>query len=117
MSEGEFRPLKISPSVQEIFEINAENLGVRNPFEQAEDIIDNIIDILEYVPLTSDYFPDFLNPFKNLPEPTLGPVGQLPPNVANATPGFVGQQNISIPYTQLPQDQKLDRIEKVDKLI
>jgi len=117
MSEGEFRPLKISPSVQEIFEINAENLGVRNPFEQAEDIIDNIIDILEYVPLTSDYFPDLLNPFKNLPEPTLGPVGQLPPNVANATPGFVGQQNISIPYTQLPQDQKLDRIEKVDKLI
>ena len=70
MSEGEFRPLKISPSVQEIFEINAENLGVRNPFEQAEDIIDNIMDILEYVPLTSDYFPDLLNPFKNLPEPT-----------------------------------------------
>jgi len=45
MSEGEFRPLKISPSVQEIFEINAENLGVRNPFEQAEDISHKIIDI------------------------------------------------------------------------
>ena len=89
MSEGEFRPLKISPSVQEIFEINAENLGVRNPFEQAEDIIDNIIDILEYVPLTSDYFPDLLNPFKNLPEPTLGPVGQLPPVVSGATPSVV----------------------------
>jgi hypothetical protein len=99
MSEGEFRPLKISRAVQEIFEINAENLNLRNPFEQAEDIIDNIIDILEYVPLTSDYFPDLLNPFNNLPQPTLGPVGQLPPLVSGATPtpNIIGGQNVSIP--------------------
>ena len=99
MSEGEFRPLKISRAVQEIFEINAENLNLRNPFEQAEDIIDNIIDILEYVPLTSDYFPDLLNPFDNLPQPTLGPVGQLPPLVSGATPtpNIIGGQNVSIP--------------------
>ena len=117
ITEGEFRPLTISRGVQELFEINAENLGVRNPFEQAEDVIDNIRDILEYVPLSSDYFPDILNPFRNLPEPTLGPIGNIPPNVANAT-GFVGQQNVSIPYTQLQtEDQKLDRINKVDDFL
>jgi hypothetical protein len=115
MSEGEFRPLKISPSVQEIFEINAENLGVRNPFEQAEDIIDNIIDILEYVPLTSDYFPDLLNPFKNLPEPTLGPVGQLPPLVSGATPSVVNANAKfgNIPFTALPEEQQLEEFKKV----
>ena len=113
ITEGEFRPLTISRGVQELFEINAERLGLRNPFEQAEDVIDNIRDILEYVPLSSDYFPDILNPFKNLPEPNLGPVGNIPQNVANAT-GFVGQQNVSIPYTQLQtEDQKIDRINKV----
>ena len=113
LNEGLFRPLTISRGVQELFEINAERLGLRNPFEQAEDVIDNIRDILEYVPLSSDYFPDILNPFKNLPEPNLGPVGNIPQNVANAT-GFVGQQNVSIPYPQLQtEDQKIDRINKV----
>ena len=47
ITEGEFRPLTISRGVQELFEINAERLGLRNPFEQAEDVIDNIRDILE----------------------------------------------------------------------
>ena len=42
ITEGEFRPLTISRGVQELFEINAERLGLRNPFEQAEDVIDNI---------------------------------------------------------------------------
>jgi hypothetical protein len=47
------------------------------------------------------------------------PAGQLPPVVtgAAATPGFVGQQNVNIPFTQLPEDQKLERIDQVDKLI
>jgi hypothetical protein len=36
---------------------------------------------------------------------------------AAATPGFVGQQNVNIPFTQLPEDQKLERIDQVDKLI
>ena len=54
---------------------------------------------MEYVPLTSDYFPDLLNPFDNLPQPTLGPVGQLPPLVSGATPtpNIIGGQNVSIP--------------------
>ena len=115
MSEGEFRPLKISQSVQEIFEINAENLGLRNPFEQAEDIIDNIIDILEYVPLNSDYFPELLNPFDNLPEVTLGQVGQLPPMVTGANPSVVNanQKFGNVPFTSLPEQQQLEEFNKV----
>jgi hypothetical protein len=58
------------------------------------------------------------NPFKNLPEPTLGPVGNIPTNVLNTTPNIIGAQNISIPYNQLPtQEQKLQRIDTVNKAV
>ena len=64
------------------------------------------------MPLDSDYFPELLNPFDNLPKPNLGPVGEIPPNVANAS-GFVGQSNVSVPFTELNQDQQLDKIDKL----
>jgi hypothetical protein len=114
---GDFRPFRVSRDVQDLFELQADRLGVPNAFESAIDVMERIAEILETTSLNGNNFPELQNPFRDLPKPTLGPVGQLPPNVANATPGFVGQQNVSIPYTQLPQDQKLDRIEKVDKLI
>ena len=117
ITEGEFRPLTISRGVQELFEINAERLGLRNPFEQAEDVIDNIRDILEYVPLSSDYFPDILNPFKNLPKPNLEgtPVGQLPPVVTGANPSVINanQRFGSVPFTSLPEDKQLEEFNKV----
>ena len=31
--EGDFRPLKISRDVRDLFEIKSQNLGIRNPFE------------------------------------------------------------------------------------
>jgi len=114
---GDFRPFRVSRDVQDLFEFQADRLGVPNAFESAIDVMERIAEILETTSLDGDNFPKLENPFRNLPKPTLGPVSQLPSNVANTTPGFVGQQNVSIPYTQLPQDQKLDRIEKVDKLI
>ena len=114
---GDFRPFRVSRDVQDLFEFQADRLGVPNAFESAIDVMERIAEILETTSLDGDNFPELENPFRNLPKPTLGPVSQLPSNVANTTPGFVGQQNVSIPYTQLPRDQKLDRIEKVDKLI
>jgi len=118
--EGEFRPYSISNDVKSIFEFNAEQLGIPNPFEAAEDIIDTIQEILTETPTSLDMFPDLPNPFRQSIIPNLGstPAGQLPPTVANATPGFIGQQNVSIPYTQLQtEDQKLDRINKVDEFL
>jgi len=118
--DGEFRPYSISNDVKNIFEFNAEQLGIPNPFEAAEDIIDTIQEILSETPVSLDVFPELPNPFRQSIIPNLGstPAGQLPPTVANATPGFIGQQNVSIPYTQLQtEDQKLDRINKVDDFL
>jgi hypothetical protein len=100
LTEGEFRPLTISQPVQELFDINASALGLPNPFDAASDIIDRIQDLLESVPVSTDYFPTIINPLENLPEATLGPaanVGVLPPVVTGANPSVVAanQQIVS----------------------
>ena len=117
LSEGEFRPLTISKDVKNLFELIAQQLGIVNPYESAKEVMDRIEEILKISSLKGDFFPEIENPFRGLPEITLGSVGNIPANVANSS-GFIGQQNVNIPYTQLPtQDQKLNRIDVVDKLI
>ena len=117
LSEGEFRPLTISKDVKNLFELIAQQLGIVNPYESAKEVMDRIEEILKISSLKGDFFPEIENPFRGLPEITLGPVENIPANVANSS-GFIGQQNVNIPYTQLPtQDQKLNRIDVVDKLI
>ncbi len=86
LNEGAFRPLRISPEVKSLFDIRATDLGVSNPFEGAEDVIDRIREVLETTPLGADLFPNIINPLTNLPEPTLGAAASLPglPPMPNA---------------------------------
>ena len=104
LNEGLFRPLKISKDVQNIFAVRASELGVPNPYESAQGIIDSIRDQLSSTSLRGDLFPEIQNPFNQsfLPDITLGPVGQLPPVItgATATPNIIGGQNISLPSQQ-----------------
>ena len=97
---GEFRPYSISNEVKNIFEFNAEQLGIPNPFENAEDIIDTINEILSQTPISLNNFPDLPNPFRDLPEATLGPaanVGVLPSVVTASNPAVLAanQQIVS----------------------
>ena len=121
LEEGEFRPLTISRDVQELFELKSEELGVANPFDQAQDVIDNIQEILETVSLYGDLFPTLKNPFRvpltqGIPNTITQPFQQL---------GFLGEGNVTgvpasvtTPYDELKSiDQKIDRINKVDSLI
>ena len=89
INEGEFRPLSISSEVKSLFQIRADNLGVSNPFEAAEDVIGRIREVLETTPLGADLFPDIQNPLRNLPEPTLGTAASLPGLPAMPNPGLV----------------------------
>ena len=45
INEGEFRPLKISRDVKDLFEVRARELGIANPFEAAQDVIERIADV------------------------------------------------------------------------
>ena len=115
MEDGVFRPLTISQPVRQIFEENARALGMGNPFEVAYNEIQKLISQLSRTKLDGDFFPDIENPFTNLPKPNINPTGDIPANVANTTPGFLGQQNVNlqgVPFTSLTQDQKIDKIDK-----
>jgi hypothetical protein len=122
LTEGLFRPLTISGDVQGLFETKARELGVRNPFEQAYDVIGRIQEVLSEVPLVGDLFPDIKNPLSSELLPDLvGQANQLlnnnPANTAMAAaPGFgIGLQNTNIdPVTRLTsaEDVLLDPLEK-----
>ena len=100
LEEGLFKPLSISRDLQELFEIKAQELGVRNPFDQAINAIDSIADQLSRASLRGDLFPEITNPFDtSLVEGISDFVSNasLPEfnNIANQIPGFTGQNNIS----------------------
>ena len=121
LTEGLFRPLTISGDVQGLFETKAREIGVRNPFEAAYDVIGRIQEVLSEVPLNGDLFPDIKNPLSSalLPD-VVSQANQLlnnnPANAAMATaPGFIGQQNTNIdPVTRLTSAEEvlLDPLEQ-----
>ena len=111
---GDFRPFRVSRDVQDLFELQANRLGVPNAFESAIDVMERIAEILETTSLDGDNFPEIQNPFKNLPTPTLGQVGQLPPMVTGANPSVI---NANQRFGSLPINQRIERIEQVDKLL
>ena len=127
--EGEFRPLSISKDLQEIFEIKASELGVSNPFERAEGVIDSIAEQLARASLRGDLFPEIENPLDtSLIEGVSGIIDNISlpdfSNIADLAPGFTGQGQTNVGSTgtlnfdQLKtQDQKLQRISNVNSLL
>jgi hypothetical protein len=117
LSEGLFRPMKISRGSLIGFQEIADNLGIVNPIEYVIDSIEELRASLSDYSLSNENIPDINNPFKNLPKPDLGntPVGQLPPLVSGATPSVVNAnaQYGSVPFTSLPQDQKEAAIDRL----
>ncbi len=123
LNEGLFRPLSISPEVQSIFQIRADELGISNPYEQAADAIANISETLSETSLDGDLFPEIQNPFNEALIPNVvGQVNQMIGNnpataamAAAPTAGFIGQGNVNIdPVTRLTsaEDVLLDPLEK-----
>ena len=107
LNEGRFRPLKLSKDVKELFEIRAQELGVINPFEAAQDVLDRIAEILEMTPLGGDFFPDLENPFKGLPL-----VGGISDAISNLNLGaqtvgapIANQRNVSLGNVTTNVDQ------------
>jgi hypothetical protein len=106
ISNGVFTPVNISKNVikkvQEITEkLQETNPNFKNPFYDSFGAISNIRAQLFNVGLDEEEsIPEIDNPFDDLPEPTLGPVGNIPTNVLNTTPNIIGAQNITLPVQQ-----------------
>ena len=110
VNEAVFRPLNISDKVIQAFQENADKLGIENPFIAAAPILADIKTRLFEVPLTQEGIPEIINPFANLPEPNLGPVGQLPPVVTGANPTVMNANQRLIPgnFNSLTQAEKYE---------
>ena len=61
---GEFKPYRTSRDIIDKFEENALRLGVSNPYNQAEPVIDAIQSLIEQAPLSLEMLPDIENPFR-----------------------------------------------------
>ena len=97
LTEGEFRPLKISKDVKELFEMRADELGRINPFDAAEDVLSRIADVLEAVPVTADFFPDLPNPFDtNILPDLVGAIGNLNLGAQTTGASIANQRNVSL---------------------
>ena len=97
LNEGRFRPLQISKDVQELFQIRADELGVMNPFDAAQGVLERIAEILEMTSLRGDFFPEIDNPFKELPlvQPILDAI-----NTTSVTPNNLGAQTTGAAIAQ-----------------
>ena len=114
IDRGIFKPLNISEKISEVFEENSRRLGTPNPYRIALPTISRIQQILLKNSLRNETIPELENPFKNLPEPTLGPVSGLPPLPNPAQISGYGQVNLPTavagnqvnPLTRLTQTEE-----------
>ena len=80
--ESEYRPYILSPEVLNAFEENADKIGMSNPMDEAETVIDDLADEFSDLSLDLDEFPVFENPFvtQTQSNPVTGPnTLNLPP--------------------------------------
>ena len=102
ISNNIFSPVNISKNVirglQDVTEeIQKTNPNFENPFYDAIGAISNIQSQLFSLNLEEEEgIPEIDNPFDNLPEPTIAPVGSIPAQVQGAS-AIIGGNNISLP--------------------
>tara|TARA_R100000654_G_scaffold737_5_gene2865 strand:- start:107 stop:1318 length:1212 start_codon:yes stop_codon:yes gene_type:complete len=115
--DSEYRPYVLSNEILNAFEENADRIGVSNPMDRAEDVIDDLADQFSDLSLDLDEFPVFKNPFvtQTQSNPVTGP--NTIPNLGEVTQA---QLNGSFPnsrYASLTNQQKLDLFDRYDRFI
>jgi len=106
--ENEFRPFVPSREVKEAFEENALKIGVANPYDRADEVIQNLADQMSNVSLSNVSFPIFENPLLPIMEDTpatpTSVFGTAAPNI-NIVNTNQGNNNV---FNNLTTQQKLD---------
>ena len=114
LNDGEFKPFTPSRNVEELFQDLADNLGIANPYDIAEETIDKIKDILELVPLEGE-FPNIPNPLTKsvlpaLPQLNTTGLPPLPNPAANTGTQFGSISPVS--GLTISEEMFLDPLEK-----
>jgi hypothetical protein len=104
--DSEYRPYVLSNEVLNAFEENADKIGVSNPMDTAQDVIDDLADQFSDLSLDLDEFPVFENPFvtQTQSNPVTGP------NTLNLPPvdqQIMTQSQAANQFSNLTMSQKI----------
>ena len=104
--ESEYRPYVLSAEVLSAFEENADRIGVSNPMDTAETVIDDLADQFSELSLDLDEFPVFENPFvtQTQSNPVTGP-NTL--NLPNVNQQIMTQSQAANQFSNLTMGQKI----------
>jgi len=105
LREGIFVPFLPSDAVQQAFAINAEKLGLDNPYDEAGGAIEDIYDELLQLNLDEGIFPSIDNPLLPIMQDT--PTTPMTLNLPNVEGSVLTQQNAANQYSNLTMDQKI----------
>jgi len=113
IEDGEFRPYQPSRDIIDKFEENALRLGVPNPYNQAEPVIEAIQSLIEIAPLSLEGLPNIENPFRvDETQVNLGAAANLNTFGGQITGGDLLSKTTNpspfgVPFEQQNIDQKL----------
>jgi len=103
---NKFIPFKISDNVKEVFQQNADKLGMFNPYLDADEGIEGLKDMMEDITLDMEEFPDLTNVYNfapPMPEQNLQPI---PSGATNINPQIYNRPSLTLnPITGLTRSQ------------
>ena len=104
-TEGEFQPFLPSAEIQQAFEQNAERLGLENPYEEAQDAVEEIYDQLIDLTLDEAVFPNIENPLMPIMQDT--PITPTSLNLPSIDQSVMTQTQAANQFSNLTMDQKI----------
>jgi hypothetical protein len=105
LREGIFVPFLPSDEVKNAFAINADKLGLDNPYDEAGEAINEIYGELLELDLDEGIFPSIDNPLLPIMQDT--PITPTTLNLPNVESSVLTQQNAANQYSNLTMDQKI----------
>ena len=106
VDENVFRPMNISPEVRNSFAENAEKIGMKNPYETAEEVITEIQADLGELSLEEPNFPFIENPLTTITQSNV----TTGPNTLNLPPPdqqIMTQVQAANQFSNLTMDEKI----------
>ena len=104
--EDEFIPFTISDNIKRVFEENAAKLGVSNPYEEAENAIESLSDVMSEINLTESVWPDLTQLFNTATAVPLGNLTQTPIGTPALSPQTYNRPSLTLnPVTGLTRAQ------------
>jgi hypothetical protein len=106
IDENVFRPMEISPEVQNSFAENADKIGIPNPFETAADVIGEIQAELSELSLEEPNFPFIENPLTTITQSNVA-TGPNTLNLPSVDQQVMTQSQVANQFSNLTIDQKI----------